>query len=143
LTKTIAINGTPLPIDNTYGIEEMVFAHTLANWNEQTRKKFNARMCGGNAQLLEWQSYMSERTCEEQLQELQFLYDAIQKNTSHHCKLDGYRWTEAIIGNYDLIFTAKNQYNYWHNVTNYRTLPLPHMPFAAYTLWDELIHISQ
>ncbi|MCL2326989.1 MAG: DUF452 family protein [Bacteroidetes bacterium] len=165
-TKTIAINGTPLPIDNNYGIAEMVFEHTLANWNETNRKKFNARMCGGNVQLQEWQTFMSARSCEEQLQELQQLFTAIQnppstsflrRQESPFCdeilnlqlgaakqvQHDGVKWTEAIIGSNDLIFTTKNQHNYWQNVTNCRTLPLPHFPFAEFQSWDEILHNFQ
>lgn len=136
-TKTIAINGTPQPVDNNFGIVEQVFVHTLENWNEHNRKKFNARMCGGNAQLSEWQSFMSERSCEEQQEELQFLYDAIRNNLQKNNH--GKTWTETIIGSNDLIFTAKNQQNYWHSAVNYRILPLPHFPFANFTSWNEII----
>jgi biotin synthesis protein BioG len=135
-TKTIAINGTPQPIDNNLGIAEQVFAHTLENWNEHNRKKFNARMCGGNKQLLEYMPYMSQRSCEEQREELQFLYNAI-RNNAHKDKT---QWTEAIIGTNDLIFTAQNQHNYWQNHTNCRTLPLPHFPFAKFRSWDEILY---
>ncbi|MDR2963154.1 MAG: DUF452 family protein [Bacteroidales bacterium] len=136
-TKTIAINGTPQPIHNEYGIAEAVFANTLAKWNEVSRKKFNARMCGGNSQLTECQQYMSARNCENQLEELHYLYNNI---TSHPCNSTNF-YSVALIGENDLIFTAKNQENYWQNVAKFQTLPLPHFPFAAFNSWNEILDI--
>lgn len=137
-TKTIAINGTPQPVDDNFGIAKHVFAHTLENWNERNRKKFNARMCGGNLQLNEWQEFMSQQLCEEQQQELQVLYNAIADSNTENAQ-----WTKAVIGSNDLIFTAQNQQNYWQQFSNFHIFPFPHFPFANETSWDNILRKFQ
>mgnify|MGYP000854052731 FL=1 len=136
--KKIAINGTGCPIHNTYGINEQVFIGTLTSWNDSTRKRFDARMCGGNKEYAQMKHYMSARTSDNQQKELQSLYNAINIDSN----TDEFVWTAAIIGEQDMIFTSENQKNYWSTRTKSITLPVPHFPFHKIETWKEILEMK-
>jgi pimeloyl-[acyl-carrier protein] methyl ester esterase len=134
--KSIAINGTPCPIHNQYGIPENVFYHTLNGWNEVSRTKFNRRMMGGEGNTAQYQQYLSAQTPDVQKNELQWLYSNIQNKPSRK-----FNWHTALVGNADLIFPTANQINWWVNKTNIKVIAQPHYPFADIKSWEQLISL--
>lgn len=136
--KSIAINGTGLPMDNTMGIPYDMFKGTLDSWSEIVRTKFNMRMCGGRTEFQNLQQAMPQRTVENQKHELQSIFSKI----SDTAPLSQLKWDCAIIGEQDFIFTAENQKKYWTDKTKWFTLPIPHYPFAGFTKWEEIIEFG-
>lgn len=133
----LAINGTELPIHNSMGIPEAVFTGTAQSWDDSNKTKFNMRMCGGGKEYRSMKHYMSKRNTIEQQEEL-LAIEAHIKNTHTHTSCV---WDKAIIGEYDMIFTAENQKNYWLDKVNSITLPIPHFPFHTIRNWRELLDV--
>jgi len=113
IDKAIAINGTLNPISDNFGIPKAVFEGTLTNLNERNLKKFNTRIAGGSRMLSEIERYLATGCWEDQKEELQFLFDSINKSTKAENIFDC-----AIIANDDLIFSAENQKRYWQTENN-------------------------
>jgi len=135
ITKSIAINGTLNPIDDSEGIPEQIFLKTLNGWNEQNRIKFNRRIFGGmsNAE----NKFLSNRTIENQKKELLFLYDLYkQKNRNNII------WDIICVGENDLIFTKNNQLSYWTDKASILVKDWTHFPFSRLKSWDEIIYIT-
>ena len=99
-TKSIAINGTQLPVDLSCGIPPSVFKNTHANWNTANRNRFNRRVLGGKAAFELHQHKLTSREIEEQQVELGVILDLATENTVPKFCLD-----TAIIGQEDLIFS--------------------------------------
>ncbi len=134
--KAIAINGTQVPKDETYGIHPTVFENTLKNWTPRNREKFNKRILGGKDAFAKWNSLLSSRTCEDQKDELECINNQLNDKLLYNIKFD-----YTIVGNKDLIFLPKNQVNFWKGKTNLIEMDLPHYPFGNFTSWDQLIHL--
>ena len=136
-SKAIAINGTGTPMHNEKGIPNDVFIATSEHWNENTRSRFNMRMCGGKKAYEELGAYMSKRPANEQKTEL----EAIHKKIIRSASPEPIKWNKAIIGENDLIFSSKNQKNYWLDTANSITLPLPHFPFHLFQTWKDVLEL--
>lgn len=137
ISKTFVFNGTFEPIDEKYGISPRLFKQTLKNWSQKTRHKFFIRMLGGQKQFNEYQSILPNRQVENQKNELKNLYNQILNNKISELPTDC-----AIIGREDLIFTYKNQHNYWENKTKIIEMNLPHYPFYVFKKWAEIIALA-
>lgn len=108
ITKSIAINGTPYPIDETKGISPVIFEGTLQGLNQSTLQKFQRRMCASSDIYKVFQSVAPQRPTEELKEELATignLYRDLPKSKFH--------WTKAIIGDADRIFLPENQQRAW------------------------------
>lgn len=101
----IAINGTPIPISNEYGIPEAIFNGTIETL-PQSIDKFNLRMCGSRAVYSKFKAVEPNRTAEDKKSEL----IALKENFTICNPL---KWTKAVISADDRIFPPKNQLNYW------------------------------
>lgn len=110
VSRSIAINGTIYPIDESKGIAPSIFEGTLQGLSEQTLLKFQRRMCGSSAEYKIFQSVAPQRPVEELKEELA----AIQKQCLSSDASD-FRWQKAIIGRNDRIFTPENQRRAWEN----------------------------
>lgn len=130
-----AINGTECPMHNTFGINTSVFLGTLESWNDETKIRFNTRMCGGKKGYAHMKQYMSKRSEEDQKKELHEIYTHLTKNYVPK----NFNWTQVIIGEHDMIFTTENQKNYWSKHTNSITLPIPHFPFHQIGTWRDIL----
>lgn len=130
--KKIAINGTPIGINNKFGINERIFLATLKNMNEENKKIFLKNM------ILEEENVFlsSEITYEELKEELKYWWD----------RKDIYKeliqWDTAIIGTHDRIFNPKNQFDYWQrrNVT-IKELNCGHYIFNILDDWNKIIEM--
>ena len=65
LKQSIAINGTPFPIDDMRGIPPAIFEGTLNNLNEATLQKFRRRMCGSGSAFQAFLEIAPQRPVEE------------------------------------------------------------------------------
>ncbi|MDE6310582.1 MAG: DUF452 family protein [Muribaculaceae bacterium] len=124
ITLKLAVNGTPYPVDNEYGIPEAVFSGTLEGLCERTVEKFRMRMCGGSKAYADFRSCEPLRSVEELKAELTALRDLALRRPE--CTD---QWDHAVIGNGDAIFPPNNQLAAW--TTHARSISLysgPHLP---------------
>ncbi len=126
----IAINGTPMPVDDVYGINVNRVLGTIDNWSSTSARKFNIRMMGGN-EMNNQQHLLPQRSIDSQKVELQSIYN----------RASGYptKWDKAIIGSIDLIFSTQNQQNYWCNKAEIALIEMPHWPFGKFNNWQSII----
>ncbi len=136
IATSIAINGTPFPMHNDYGISNDVFEKTLSNWDERNRKKFNIRMLGGMTNYKLAANLMSQRSLKDQQTELQFFYD----NTEQFGGAK-FNWDCALVGDADLIIPTQNQTNYWNGSTKIIFKNWAHFPFLEIDSWQQLLEI--
>lgn len=111
LKQSIAINGTPFPIDDMRGIPPAIFEGTLNNLNEATLQKFRRRMCGSGSAFQAFLEIAPQRPVEELKEELAAIgrqYSELPPST--------FVWNKAIIGESDHIFPPKNQEQAWQNI---------------------------
>lgn len=138
IQSAIAINGTPLPMHNEKGIPHVVFEGTMNNWNKRNRKKFTIRMLGNITNYEAWQHALPHRDTTQQQNELLSIYNQLP-----HSKILAAKWSAALIGNKDMIFTPENQNNYWQSQVKSFNLPMPHYPFMEYNRWDEILKFAE
>lgn len=110
VSRSIAVNGTLYPVDESKGIAPTIFEGTLQGLTEQTLQKFQRRMCGSSAEYKVFQSVAPQRPVEELKEELA----AIQKQYLSSGAL-GFHWQKAVIGRNDRIFIPENQRRAWEN----------------------------
>lgn len=131
-SECIAVNGTPSPIDDLYGIPSAVFEGTLLKFNETTLHKFRRRMCGSSQSLQSFLERVPSRTTESLHQELQALFNRIKANAVSN----DFHWDKAIIGASDMIFPSANQQKAWSGIPQ---LILPNTPHYSQALFSDLI----
>ncbi|WP_373742144.1 DUF452 family protein [Neisseria sp.] len=111
LVSATAVNGTPMPKHDRFGIPAAVFEATLEHLDDAGRLKFEQRMCGGKAGWERYRALDGHRTLPEIRDELAFLNDAVSQDERSGL----IRWTHAFTGSRDRIFSAENQTAYWQN----------------------------
>jgi len=112
LTLTIAVNGTPYPVNNDMGIPEGIFHSTAEKLSESNLMKFRRRM--GAATISR-----GSRTIASLKSEL----ENFPVNTT-----SDFRWDRAVIARKDLIFPPQNQLNAWKDKTEITIIDGMHMP---------------
>jgi len=132
----IAVNGTPVPADNRYGIPLDIFEGTLNNINESGMEKFNIRLFGSKSILEENTEKLSKRNVQSYAAELRWLYNRIMEDFDRK-----YRWDIAISSVNDRVFPSDNQINYWRSRQDTRHLivDLPHYPFYSWGTFEDMI----
>lgn len=125
--KTVALNGTPHPVDDRHGIPERAFRVTLQavaktgteTFDRRTYGEFYEKVCEGPG----------NRPLEAKNKELEKLYELSRAETPGN-----FYWDEAVIGESDLIFPPQNQLAYWREAspeTKIETIPdMLHYPFG-------------
>ncbi len=138
IEKSIAINGTSLPIDNMYGIPKNIFEGTANNWNDKNKQKFWLRMFSGKTCLNDFSDCLPKRESADQKNEILYLTDKILKHES----ITTFNWDTAICGEKDQIFTIKNQKQFWVQKAKTKLLitNIPHFPFTQTETWDDIIN---
>ncbi len=132
----IAVNGTPVPADNKYGIPLDIFEGTLNNINERGMEKFNIRLFGTKSILENNMDKLSRRSIDSYAAELRWLYNRIMENPDRK-----YRWDIALTSINDRVFPPENMINYWKSRkdTVHITTDLPHYPFYYWENFDNMI----
>lgn len=124
MESATAICGTPLAIDDTYGIPERIYNLTIRGFSETSSQKFMERMFIERPDL----KTFSNRTFESKLSEL--------KQMLMYKPNRDFKYTKAIVADSDKIIPTKNQLNYWDNPI---IINSGHCPFMLYSKWSELL----
>ncbi len=120
-TRAVALNGTPNPVNERFGIAPRRMAATLRGLASGGMEAFESRAYGEYYDSL--RNLLSPRGLDANIHELNEL-----------CALSGQppkskiHWDKAIVGIQDLIFTPENQLAFWG--FRAESLPLPHYPFG-------------
>lgn len=135
-----AINGTPVPIHDTYGIPKRAFAVTVRSIGGAGTLKFLERMCGTPEILREYYKHRSTRALEEIYDELLRLQEMSLARPADNPAPN--LWTAAIIGQKDAIFPPENMTAYWNAAKVPVTLhaEMPHYPLHESGILARLIH---
>jgi pimeloyl-[acyl-carrier protein] methyl ester esterase len=133
---TIAVNGTPIPADDQYGIPLNEFEGTLNNITEENIEKFYFRMFGDKKTYLTNIDRIPHRTLKSLHDELRWMYNRIME-----LKESGFRWDFAVTSNKDRVFPSKNLEAYWggRKDTKHIVLPLPHYFFHKWKSYTDFI----
>lgn len=130
ITQSVAINGTPYPVDETRGIAPSVFEGTLEGLNETTLQKFRRRMCGSATIYKAFEKMAPQRSVEELKEELAAI--------GQQCRSlppSSFSWDKAVIGEADRIFLPENQSRAWQNTPT----QVKYVDGAHYIIHDYLI----
>ena len=100
--SAVAVNGTPLPVDDEFGIQKKIFELTVNNINIS---KFEQRMCFGMRETVKIRR--PENECIDELR-------ALQKYFQNPYKVS-IKWSKAVVGGRDLIFPPEKQLKYWNS----------------------------
>lgn len=133
LQSATAVNGTGLPCDDGFGIPYAIFKGTLDNLTENTRSKFERRICGDKVSFERYQQF-SARSFNEIHRELIALFAMIQQDK----RTDLIYWTNAWISSRDKIFMPANQHQYWASRCAVQEIEGEHYVFSRFTHWSAL-----
>lgn len=133
--ENYAFNGTEKPVDNKYGIREIIFKKTLENLNENTYRQFISNMFDNELQR---KRFLKDRESPEIIklrQELVFI---------ENCELQKIdrNFNKVFISGNDRIIHAKNQERFWSQ-TKTEFIDTGHFPFYLYSSWDEVVEICR
>lgn len=127
LTKAVALNGTPLPVDDRYGIPLRAFRATLRGIASAGPETFNRRAYGECYDKMA--ASLDGRPWNERLEELEKLY-----GISSVAYEPAIKWSDALIGSRDGIFPPDNMLAYWQprmEPGRLTVADLPHYPFGC------------
>lgn len=108
VVESIAVNGTPTPVDDEKGIPSLIFKGTLDGLNERNLQKFYRRMCGSGEATKRFLERGPQRNIEDLKEELRLIGEQAVASP-----FPSFLWKRAVIGTKDLIFCAANQRNAW------------------------------
>jgi biotin synthesis protein BioG len=133
---TIAVNGTPVPADDRYGIPLNLIEGTLNNITEENIGKFYLRMFGDKKTYLTNIGRVPHRTLKSLHSELRWLYNRIMEQ-----KEPGFRWDYAVTSVTDRVFPSENLNSYWSKEKDTKRiiLPLPHYFFHKWASFTDFI----
>ncbi len=128
-SRAVAFNGTPLPVDDRFGIPRKYLTVTLKGIRQAGMEPFDRKAYGVYYPQMSLQS--EERAFGERCEELERLVE--QASVPYEPRL---RWTDAVIGTEDRIFPVANMSAYWTEKWNGEVLrlSLPHYPFGDTSL---------
>ena len=127
IVQSIAINGTPYPIDDQRGISRAVFEGTIQGLNEESLRKFQRRMCGSSSAYQRFLSVAPQRSASELKEELiaiEQAYTTLPETT--------FCWNKALVGTSDRIFWAENQLSAWSGEIEVIQVEAPHYAEALF-----------
>lgn len=124
IASATAICGTPIAIDDTYGIPERIYNLTIRGFSETSSQKFMERMFTETPNI----TTFSNRTFDSKLSEL-------KQMLTYKPNLN-FKYTKAIVADCDKIIPTKNQLNYWENP---HIINSGHCPFMLYSKWSEIL----
>lgn len=133
---SIAVNGTPVPADNQYGITLNVFEETLNNITETNIENFYLRMFGDKKTYLANIDRVPKRSLKSLHDELRWLYNRIMEPKDNE-----FKWDYAVTSETDHVFPSENMHSYWEKEkdTKHIVLPLPHYFFDKWTSFADFI----
>ena len=134
LTTATAINGTPYPGHDEWGIPVNIFQGTLERLDEANWARFCRRMCGSRTLAVRYEE-LTDRRVEELKEELSFLNEQMKLCGSNEL----FVWNKAFVSLSDHVVPSENQLCYWKRA-GVRTIELdaPHHPFHLWSTWEEI-----
>lgn len=137
---TIAVNGTPIPADDRYGIPLHVFEGTLDNLSEANMEKFYLRMFGDKKTYDLNRDKVPRRTIKSLHDELRWMYNRMMEQSQHD-----FRWDYAVTSEVDRVFPANNVNLYWEKQksTRHIIVPMPHYFFHNWPSYEEFIQFVE
>ena len=133
---TIAVNGTPVPLHDHYGIPAGSFEKALNNITDESIEKFYYRMFG-NRRIYNLNSdKIPNRTLDSVHVEMRWLYNRIMEQ-----KDPRFRWDYAVTSESDRVFPSENVISYWNRQKNTRQIivPFPHYMFYKWNSYADFI----
>ncbi len=133
---TIAVNGTPIPADNHYGIPLNIFEGTLNNITPENMNKFYLRMFGDKKTFLRNCDRIPHRSVKSLNDELRWLYNRIMEQNE-----SAFKWDYAVTSEIDRVFPVRSLNDYWEKKTETKhiVLPLPHYFFHEWQSFEDFI----
>ena len=136
--KKIAINGTPFPVDDEFGIPQKPFLLTLRHAKTGLEGKFYQNIFEKEEEFEKYSKTPVNRSIENRVEELKSLYEKIKST-----KFDYENFYDfSLISTHDKIIPTKNQINFWQNCAPYKILESGHFPFYNFKSWDEIINYA-
>lgn len=133
---TIAVNGTPVPADDRYGIPLSVYEDIMNNITEENMENFYIRMFGDKKTYRSNIKRVPVRSIKSLHDELRWLYNRIMEQ-----KEPGFKWDYAVISSKDKVFPASNLLGYWEKVAETKKiiLPLSHYMFHKWGSFSDFV----
>ena len=122
IRQSIALNGTPFPIDAERGIPPTIWQGTLDNLSPLSLHKFTQRMCADTEAFHRFLRVTPHRPIDELAEEMRAV-----GRMQHTLPAPAFRWQEAVIGSRDRIIPPDNQTRAWQvSGVPVRTLDIAH-----------------
>ena len=140
--KKLAVNGTPFPVDDEFGIPQKPFLLTLRHAKTGLEGKFYQNIFEKPEEFERYQATPVERSIENREQELKTLYAKIKETEIlkqvQDDKFSTY-YDKALVSNNDKIIPTKNQLNFWQNKVPVEILESGHFPYYNFKSWNEIL----
>lgn len=133
--RKVAVNGTLKPVDDNFGIPEVLFHGTLEKFDEKNRLAFYRRMCGSQDILKAFLLQAPVRELEDQRQELAFYWTHRRDEAENFYDL-------AVVARKDRIMPTVNQLRFWQG-TPVHEMKGGHYPFFSFSCWEELLNLQR
>lgn len=134
-SKKIAVNGTPYPVNNEWGIPDKTFLLTLRHAKTGLEGKFYQNIFLEETEYQKYTETPVERPIDNRADELKSLYELIKSTNINYNKF----YDKAIISDNDKIIPTKNQQNFWDGKADIINLASGHFPFYNFNDWNEII----
>lgn len=132
----IAINGTPIPVDNEYGIPQKTFDLTLKYVDTGLKGKFQQNLFKNSSDFELYLENPVQRSIENRANELVSLNSFINGREVSYSKF----YDCAMISDADKIIPTRNQIRCWEKLdVPYVVLDNGHFPFFGFKSWKEII----
>jgi len=130
--ETYVFNGTLKPVDNKYGIREIIFKKTFKSLDTTTYKQFIRNMFDNDDGAQKFFKNRSEPSIKQLLTELA-LINALPEYNEIRLNPD-----KIFISRNDRVIPYKNQMNFWSDAQT-EIIDSGHFPFYRFSSWDEII----
>lgn len=131
--KTIALNGSQIPISDTMGIPNNIFDGTMTGLSDNSLRKFNMRICGGREGFDRFESIVGQADLEELANELRYFKSTYNDDIVRNS------WDCVYVSREDRIFPFDNLIESWKGFGNVIVTDWPHMPFWRVDNWSEIL----
>lgn len=113
VAASIAVNGTPYPIDEHLGIPPAIYQGTLDGLTGASLHKFLRRMCANGVAFKAFLEVTPRRPLEELKDELVEIQKHYELQATPATALNTLHWQQAIVGSNDRIIPPANQLQAW------------------------------
>lgn len=135
----VAVNGTPYPVHEEWGIPQKTFDLTLKFVDSGLKGKFQKNLFKRPEDYEKYLANPVARSIENQKQELIELDEYIK---NHECSYSKF-YDHAIISVTDKIVPTRNQLKFWDGRAKIITLDSGHFPFFEFDNWEDILKCKQ